>query len=196
MCGCSMKQWGNLTLTSLPLFWISEQPATQLWCQCLFLSGNLWASRSYCISVPLQGWRWIDWTCTVRNTNLSKASSTWRRLGSSRCERKVLMLLEYLTKTTTRLRGDLMVYRTWYIPCVYAFQDLLSITGSCFHQLRMDMHQMPELNPGLTKRSKICIFILRDFTKCWGLTRTKCWLFHSVCLHSVILSFNHENLAI
>lgn len=35
-----------------------------------------------------QGWRWIGWTCTVKSTNLSKASSTWPRLASSRCGRK------------------------------------------------------------------------------------------------------------
>ena len=34
--------------------------------------------------VVQQDLRLIDWTCTVRSTNLSKASSTWRRLASSR----------------------------------------------------------------------------------------------------------------
>lgn len=61
--------------------------------RCLVDIGSLhslnWFLWQHC---PPQGWRWTDWTCTARNTNLSKASSTWPRLESSRSGRKATML--------------------------------------------------------------------------------------------------------
>lgn len=85
--------------------------------------------------VPQQGWRWTGWTCTARNTNLSKASSTWRRLASSRCGHKDRRSVTYRTKPQRDWGGDLMGKGgggggSWYSPCVNTFQDMCTAPGS------------------------------------------------------------------
>lgn len=76
-----------------------------------------------CQCCPQQAWRWTDWTCTVRNTNLSKASSTWPRLESSRFGRKTAMLCKRRTSPTQDWGVIGWGEGRWYIPCVYTFQD-------------------------------------------------------------------------
>lgn len=86
--------------------------------------------REINIFIPQQGWRWTDWTCTVRNTNLSKASSTWPRLESSRFGRKGTILCESRTNPTRdwgvirRGVGTFPVYTHFRI-------DLQTLEGIC-----------------------------------------------------------------